>query len=108
MLVELGEVHHGRKTIQPAGPVIRKVYSKTKSLWKHDLLMFDSSAINTITASFADTICRKKCASAIRPDHVHLLIRRHRELPEAMIEGFQSENRVKLIESQQRSSDHPV
>ncbi len=37
--------------------------------------------------------------SAIMPDHVHMLIRRHRDMAEQMIEFFQMESKEKLIEA---------
>jgi len=42
------------------------------------------------------------------PDHVHLLIRKHRDKAEQMIETFQNESRSRLIQAPRRGSDHPV
>src|SRR5262249_52261601 len=42
------------------------------------------------------------------PDHVHILIRKHRDQAEEMIENLQNASWEKIIETQQRSSDHPV
>src|SRR5207249_676838 len=44
----------------------------------------------------------------IMPDHVHLLIRRHRDKAEAMIAGFQAKTRDALIESGKRAATQPV
>jgi hypothetical protein len=49
------------------------------------------------------------------PEHIHLLIRRHRDLPEAMIEAFQDDSRAAILalnslglKSAARGIDHPV
>jgi REP element-mobilizing transposase RayT len=42
------------------------------------------------------------------PDHVHLLIRRHRDWAEDMIEHFQQASRADLIEAGKRPAEHPV
>ena len=38
VLTQLGEVHYGRKKIQPAGWEIREFYQRAQSLLKHELL----------------------------------------------------------------------
>ena len=47
-------------------------------------------------------------ACAIMPDHVHMLIRRHRDKAEEMIEYFQGVGRAALIEADKRRPMHPV
>jgi REP element-mobilizing transposase RayT len=42
------------------------------------------------------------------PDHVHILIRKHRLKAEAMISAFQEHSRTSLIEAGHRAGDHPV
>jgi REP element-mobilizing transposase RayT len=41
-------------------------------------------------------------------DHVHLVIRRHRDRAEAMIEKLQNASKEKLIEARKRPVNHPV
>jgi REP element-mobilizing transposase RayT len=47
-------------------------------------------------------------ACAIMPDHVHLLIRKHKHRAEEMIENFQEASRLWLREAGLRAADHPV
>jgi REP element-mobilizing transposase RayT len=47
-------------------------------------------------------------ACAVMPDHVHLLIRRHRDKAEAMIEAFQETTHNALIEAGHCLPTHPV
>jgi REP element-mobilizing transposase RayT len=42
------------------------------------------------------------------PDHVHLLIRKHRDLAEEMIEKIQTFSRLRLSEHGLRAADHPT
>lgn len=42
------------------------------------------------------------------PDHVHLLIRKHKDLAEEMIQKIQSLSRKRLKEAGLRPLDHPV
>jgi REP element-mobilizing transposase RayT len=111
VLTQLGELHYGRKTVQPAGWEIREFYQRAKQLLKHELLTFDPEDISTIADSFADTFRRRRynCyACAVILDHVHLLIRRHREMPETMIAAFQETSRSAMIAQGKRPADHPV
>ncbi|MCY2932262.1 MAG: hypothetical protein NTV86_22760 [Planctomycetota bacterium] len=47
-------------------------------------------------------------ACAIMSDHVHLLLRKHRDLVEDMIDRFQSVSRLRLRDLSLRPPDHPV
>ena len=42
------------------------------------------------------------------PDHVHLLIRKHRDLAEEMIERIQALSRKRLVECGVRELEHPT
>ncbi len=111
VLAQLGQLHYGRKNIQPAGRIIREFYEKAEPLLKHELLKFDDDDIAAAAESFAETIRTRKytCyACAIMPDHVHLLIRKHRDHAEDMIEALQAASRRALIEAERRIADHPV
>lgn len=47
-------------------------------------------------------------ACAVMPDHVHLIIRKHRHLAEQMIETLQSQSRLRLSARGLRSNNHPT
>lgn len=111
VLGQLGELHYGRKRMQPSGKVIREFYQTAKPLLKHELLTFDDRDVMSIADAFAETVRSKKYTCygcAIMPDHIHLLIRRHRDMPEAIIEAFQEKSRGRLVDSAHRKADHPV
>ncbi len=108
---ELGEHHYGRKPVQPASREIREFYQQAEPVLKHELLTFDRDEVEVLAESFAATIREQQytCyACAIMPDHVHMLIRKHRQHAEEMLETLQSCSRDALCQSGLRAVDHPV
>lgn len=111
VLEQLGKLHYGRKKVQPAGWEIREFYEQAKPLLKHELLKFDKDDMALIAEPFAGTIKRRKytCyACAIMPDHIHVLIRKHRDHAEDMIAAFQAASRDRFVAAGRRKLDHPV
>lgn len=107
----LGELHYGRKQIQPASSDLRKFYEIAGTVLRHDLLTFDNAEIAVIGAAFARIVQSRgyTCyACAIMPDHVHVLIRKHRVQAETMIEHLQMESGTAILSRHQRAPDHPV
>jgi REP element-mobilizing transposase RayT len=110
-IANLGELHYGRKTVQPSGKQIRQFYEEAREVLKHPLLTFSDEEIELIAAGFAHVIQERRYTCyecSIMPDHVHALIRKHRDHAETMIEELQNVSRQKLIEAGQRESEHPV
>src|SRR5436305_1994523 len=56
LLDELGELHHGRKKIQPVGSVIRAFYQRAKPLLKHPVYTFSEDEILLLAEAFARVI----------------------------------------------------
>jgi REP element-mobilizing transposase RayT len=111
ILARLGEVHFGRKKIQPASADIRRFYEEAAQLLKYPLLTLGSDAIRAVGEAFAEVIERAKytCyACAIMPDHVHILIRKHKHLAEEMMERLKAASRERLVAMGLRETDHPV
>jgi REP element-mobilizing transposase RayT len=110
-IAELGEVHLGRKKVQPARTKVRAFYEEAVPLLKYDVVRFNKDQRIEIGSSFAEIIRnhRYTCyACAIMPDHVHLVIRKHRDPAEEMIDCFQQESRQWLIERGSMPEWHPV
>jgi len=111
LLRELGELHYGRKRAQPASRHIRAFYEDAADKLKHDLLEFGAKEIAAIADAFRSVVaeCRYTCyACVIMRDHVHLLIRKHRDSAEEMIFNFQEASRLRLRTLGLRPEDHPV
>src|SRR5262249_9927064 len=103
--------HYGRKHVQPSSQTLREFYQNAREVLTHPLLLLAAEDVAVVANAFAETIRSRRytCyACAIMPDHVHLLIRRHRDDGDAMIEAFQSDSRAALIHAQRRPEDHPV
>jgi REP element-mobilizing transposase RayT len=110
-IAELGELHHGRKPLQPSSAELRQFYQRARDALKHELLTFTPEDIALLGRCFAEVIREHgyTCyACALMPDHVHLLIRRHRDRAEMMMEVFQRVSRQELIQDGRRSPTHPV
>lgn len=110
IIAELGELHYGRQKVQPAGKLLRKFYEAARLVLKHELLALTDTEVQIIAAAFAEVIQDRRytCyACAIMPDHVHLVIRKHRHQAEDMIENLQDRSR-ELIREYRQVADHPV
>ena len=109
----LGELHRGRKSIQPAGRLIRGFYDAAREALKHPLLELTALEIAPVGKSFGDVVRQRNYTCyecAIMPDHIHLLIRKHRDQAEAMIAHFQEASRKAVLAKSQagRDGEHPV
>src|SRR5204863_3467823 len=81
-IASLGELHHGRKAQQPLPAELRRFYERARLVLKHQLLTFGEEDVRILADRFAHTIHERGylCyACAIMPEHVHLLIRKHRD-----------------------------
>ena len=111
VIAELGELHHGRRRVQPPSATIREFYTRAGGVLKYPLLEFTSPEIPAIADGLSEAISRYRytCyACAVMPDHVHLLIRKHRDKAEEMIENVQESCRLRLGSAGLRAPDHPV
>src|SRR5918993_4875280 len=111
LLKPLGDLHYGRKKLQPASRDIRAFYEQARAVLKHPLLDLRAGAIDSVGRGFGDAIrkCGYTCyACAILFDHVHLIVRKHKHDAEEMIEQFQHFSRSRLSTAGFRTPDHPV
>ena len=107
----LGELHFGRKRLQPARRVVKAFYDQAKQRLKHELLDLSDGETVAAAVAFASVIKshRYTCyACAVMPDHVHLLIRKHRHQAEEMIDVLQDASCLSVRACGHRDSDHPV
>lgn len=107
----LGEIHFGRKKVQPTSRQIREFFDEARDVLWHPVLTLDDDDIKLLGKIFGEVISNQgyTCyACAIMPDHVHMLIRRHRDKAEQMIKHFQEKGRSALIAAGKRGPSHPV
>jgi REP element-mobilizing transposase RayT len=111
VLANLGEAHFGRRKIQPKRQVVKEFYKSAELLLQFPIIRFRPDQFNEIALALAETIrtWHYTCyACAIMPDHVHLVIQKHRDNAEVMIENFQNESRRHLQSNGVVPIDHPV
>lgn len=111
VLEELGQVHLGRKKIQPSAATIRRFYREAAPLLKHEVIRFSHEDIACVAAAFTQTITARgyTCyGCAIMPDHVHVLIRKHKDRAEQMIGYFQDDSWLRLHGTKRWPSGHPI
>jgi REP element-mobilizing transposase RayT len=111
VVAELGEIHFGRKRAQPAGSNLKAFYLQAAAVLQHPLLSFENREFQIVAEAIGQCMAEFQytCyACAIMPDHVHLVIRKHRDLAELMIERIQSLSRKRLVETEPRPPEHPV
>jgi REP element-mobilizing transposase RayT len=110
-LAGLGELHHGRRAIQPPGREVRRFYDRAGEVLKHPLLKFDEAERGVIGEAFGAVVGRERytCyACAVMPDHVHLLVRKHRHRAEEIAANLIEASRAGLAEVGRRDRTHPT
>lgn len=110
-IAALGELHYGRRVVQPASRDVRAFYRKAAGVLKHPLLEIRGEAVGRVAVALGDVIAQERytCyACVIMPDHVHILIRKHKHRAEEMISLLQNASRWQLIDAELWPSDHPV
>src|SRR5205085_1386034 len=86
-------------------------YDEASKALKYPLLDLSTEAIDVVAKGFAQAIEQFKytCyACAILRDHVHLIIRKHKDSAEEMIANLQKSSRLRLSAEGLRSPDHPT
>jgi REP element-mobilizing transposase RayT len=110
-IAALGEIHYGRKSVQPPRPDVRAFQHQAQQVLSYPVLQFDQLDIPIIADAIAEVVAERRytCyACAIMPDHVHILIRKHHDLGEEMIEYLQNRSRDRFCERDVCDSSHPV
>src|SRR5205814_6341889 len=84
-IADLGEIHLGRKKIQPSRKELLDFFAASRDVLAHQPMIFTPDDIQFVGKCIGETIHARgyTCyACAVMPDHVHLLIRRHRDKAE--------------------------
>src|SRR5207248_2312992 len=108
---ELGDIHYGRKRIQPSSRELRRFYATARDVLRHEPLPLTDDDILLVGRTLGDVVRRRgyTCyACAVMPEHAHLLIRRHRDKSEEMLAHFQRATREAVFAAGRRPVTHPV
>ncbi len=111
LIAELGQLHFGRRKVQPTSDAIRAFRERAREVLKFPMLKITPGEFRIVADGVSQAIGehRYTCyACAVMPDHVHVLIRKHKHRAEEMIENLQHASRLRLSTSGARQADHPV
>ena len=110
-LKDLGEAHLGRKKKQPPKQELREFYHKAEGLLEFDILWFDERA-RLIIAAALEAVAKKfgytVWACSVLRNHVHLVVRVHRDRGDIMWEHFAVATLDALREARLAPKNHPV
>ena len=110
-LVPLGKAHYGRKPRQPPRKNVREFYEQADSVLQHDALRLSGHDVTAVAVGFGDAVREQRytCyACAVMPDHVHLVIRKHRDDAETMCFRLKESSAERLVAVGLRKASHPV
>lgn len=111
VIADLGPLHYGRKKIQPSSRVIREFQKQAKIVLNYELLKFQPSEFSIVAEGLADAMRQHQytCyACAMMPDHVHVILRKHKHQAEDTLENLQKTSRMWLCDAGIREIEHPV
>jgi hypothetical protein len=86
-LKQLGDIHSGRKRVQPPRDELRKFYADAQEQLDSPVLWFDDRQRTLIGKAFAEAIQTFRYtafAFAVIRDHAHLCVRAHRDKAETI------------------------
>ncbi len=109
----LGEIYHGRKPakLQPTRKELREFHKQAEPLLEFPRFWIDETKRQAIEGAIRQTVAERGYtvwACAILSNHVHMVIRRHRDDAFAMWNAVAEAVRVELIGLADIGSEHPV
>jgi len=110
-LAALGPIHLGRKRPGPSTQELRHFHASARDLLAHEPLLLTEKGVHIVGQALGQAVDEHgyTCyACAVLPEHVHLLVRRHRDKAEQMLEEFQLVSRQALLAAGHRAPTHPV
>jgi REP element-mobilizing transposase RayT len=110
-LAALGDVHFGRKREQPPRGAVREFYADAEPMLVHPVIRLDEAQQAVVGTCLGEVIAATPytCwACAVMPDHVHLVMRKHRDTAEEIIERVQEATRDGLNRKRLVPAGHPV
>ncbi len=110
-LSELGEIHFGRKTVQPPREEVKQFRKQVAQRLSDPLLWFDESDRALLGRTINDVAQERNYtiyACAILKNHVHLCVRRHRDDGRTICLDFMNATRVALLEANRKLGTHRI
>lgn len=109
----LGPIHHGRKRVQPARAELKGYHREHDELLNFPIFWLDEAKAQVVGEAIAEVILSRgyTCyACAVCSNHVHLVIRTHRDPALTMLANFGEaiQTRLRLRFPNEISPHHPV
>ena len=108
---ELGAIHHGRKTRQPPKAELKRFYREAEPRLLHRTIWFEDVHRLAMARAIGRCIAERgwTCwALAVLRNHVHAVIRTHRDSSDVIWNLIAMETRAALNEAGLAPVDHPV
>jgi hypothetical protein len=108
---ELGELHYGRKRVQPSREELREFHKRAERVLNYPVVWFEDAERQALARAVGRVVGEQQLtcyACAVLRCHVHLLIRRHRLKGEQMIHLLKIAGRDALREAGVVAPNHPV
>jgi REP element-mobilizing transposase RayT len=110
---DLGPIHHGRKPEheQPSRKELCAFYKEAEPLLDYPRFWLDAAKRQAVGACIGDLVKQKSYtvwACAVLSNHIHLVIRRHRDDALRMWHTFANAIRLRLREFSEIDDRHPV
>ena len=110
-IAQFAENHFGRKKDQPSRRELKEFYTQVQPHLAHRVLWFNAAERQALAETFDVVVQREglTCyACAVLPNHVHILIRKHRLKAEQMSTMLKQAGRQALGAMGSAPADHPV
>jgi|SRR6185437_173353 len=110
-LDELGPVHRGRKQIQPPRKELRNFYREAEPLLDFPVLWLDEAQRIAIGAGIGHVVRENNYtvwACAVCRNHMHILVRRHRDMDTVIRDKIANGGRAALLQASNIDAAHPV
>jgi REP element-mobilizing transposase RayT len=110
-LKELGEIHPGRKRVQPPRKELKAFYRKAEALLDHDVVWF-TDEMRRVMSEAVERIARERgytiWAWATCSNHAHAVVRSHRDRAEVIWQHLANASRDALRNGGLVPPAHPV
>jgi REP element-mobilizing transposase RayT len=112
-LAPLGDVHLGRKParLQPSQGELRGFYREARPMLQYAPFWLDEAKRQAVAGAIGEVVCRKLYtvwACAVLSNHVHLVVRRHRDDARTIWRMIADATRLRLREFADVEAEHPV
>lgn len=110
-ILDLGVMQSTECAASPSRGELRGFYRSAQPRLEHAMLVFDAAKRQVLADAFAKVVQSRRytCfACAILSNHVHLVIRKHRNKAEDMIHSLKGESAKTLRERSDVPQTHPV